>query len=71
MLFGTDEELQYHSDRAAQELERAQGHPIDTSVVAHRTLANLHLARTELIKSMRSVRANGTRPVICHTDKEG
>ena len=70
MLFGTDEELQYHSDRAAQELERAQGDPIDTRVVAHRTLANLHLARTELIKSMRSMRANA-RPVIYRTDKEG
>ena len=71
MLFGTEEELQYHSERAAQELAKAQGDPIDSKVVAHQTLANLHIARTELIRSLRDARANGARPAIFQTDKEG
>jgi hypothetical protein len=35
-----------------------------------RCLADLHLARTELIKSMRDLRKSADQPAICHTDKE-
>ena len=70
MLKGTNEELQYHETRAAQELARASHCEDAIAANAHRNLADFHGARVILVHALREKRANGKDYRLCRTDKE-
>jgi hypothetical protein len=71
MLKGTDEELDYHSRRAATEysLYEESGDLVVAS--AHLGLAHLHSSRHQLSSALRDLRTKGPSKVISRTDKEG
>ena len=71
MLLGTEEELGYHSRRAAEELALSDRSADPISSDAHLSLANLHRSRSELVSALRERRANRSPARICRTDKEG
>ncbi len=71
MLLGTDEELDYHSRRAAEELELCGRSAHRNSSDAHLGLAKLHLSRTELVTALRNSRPNRAPERTHRTDKEG
>jgi hypothetical protein len=70
MLCGTQEELEYHSARAAAEL--ALSHRSQDLIIsnAHLELANLHRTRSEVVAALRHSRSNCTLNYICGADKE-
>jgi hypothetical protein len=71
MLLGTEEELDYHSRRAAEELALSDRSHDSISSDAHLSLANLHRSRSELVTAIRNNRPNRPAERITRTDKEG
>ena len=70
MLRGTDDEFEYHSTRAAEEIAHSNGCSDQASAEAHLVLANLHRSRAELVTALRSARRTGRDDCIYRTDKE-
>jgi hypothetical protein len=71
MLMGTEEERDYHSRRAAEELALADRSPDPITSDAHLCLANLHRSRSELVTALRDSRPNRPLERIHKADKEG
>jgi lipopolysaccharide biosynthesis regulator YciM len=71
MLLGTEEEEDYHSRRAAEELALSDRSRDPTTSDAHLSLANLHRSRSELVSALRNNRLNRPPDRIAGTDKEG
>jgi lipopolysaccharide biosynthesis regulator YciM len=71
MLLGTEEEEDYHSRRAAEELALSDRSPHRITSDAHLSLANLHRTRGELVSALRNNRPNRRPDRIHRTDKEG
>lgn len=70
MLDGTAEELDYHTARAAQELELSRQCPDDIAKKAHIKLAKLHFNRSQLVAALRSAQERRAIKPIFRTDKE-
>jgi hypothetical protein len=71
MLYGTEEEWEYHSARAAHELALSNSCDDVTASNRHLELANLHRTRSELVAALRKARTNRRSNHIYHADKEG
>ena len=71
MLYGTDDEVKYYSNRAASELMLANKCEDQVAAKAHLALAKLHRSRSELSSALRNARRIGRPMQICRTDKEG
>jgi hypothetical protein len=71
MLVGTDEELEYHTARAAQELEQSRLSADEPAKKAHIKLAKLHFNRSQLVAALRKSREERAIKPIHRTDKEG
>lgn len=71
MLKGTEEEIAYHSRRAALEYSLYEESEDIAVASAHLGLAHLHSSRLELSSAVRALRAKGPVKIIARTDKEG
>jgi hypothetical protein len=70
LLYGTEEELRYHSARAADELSLSNGCDDDIASKLHLEIANLHRSRSELVIALRNARSNRRSNYIYRADKE-
>jgi hypothetical protein len=70
LLYGTEEELEYHSARAACELALSNRCDDVTVSNVHLELANLHRTRSELVIALRDARSNRRNNHISRADKE-
>ena len=70
MLYGTKEELDYHSARAAHELALSNRCEDQNISNVHLELANLHRTRSELVVALRNSRSNRQANYIYRADKE-
>ena len=70
MLHGTQEEYDYHEQRAQQELAQASRSDDVAASRAHITLARLHQTRLELVSAVQTLRRKRDGRPIHHTDKE-
>jgi|GraSoiStandDraft_4_1057263.scaffolds.fasta_scaffold343444_1 lipopolysaccharide biosynthesis regulator YciM len=70
MLLGTEEELDYHDRRAAEELAISHRSADPITSDAHLILANLHRSRRELVTALRNHRPNRPANRIYRSDKE-
>ena len=71
MLVGTSEELEYHTARAAQELEQSRLCADEPAKKAHIKLAKLHFNRSQVVAALRASREKRAIKPIHGTDKEG
>ena len=70
MLYGTDEEMEYHAIRASQELALSNRCNDPNASNAHFQLASMHRTRYELATALRARRSNRNNNYIYSTDKE-
>jgi|GEM_PF-3834361 len=55
MLYGTDEELAYHSARATEELELSDQCQDPLASLVHMELARMHQSRKEFVSALRNI----------------
>lgn len=70
MLHGTQEEYDYHTARAEHELAQAESAQDAAASFAHRSLATMHLTRSELVAALQKSKDGRSNGPTYRVDKE-